>query len=87
MANGNGVNFDISDDSQFRAFCVQQFGVLMERTAGLSELKTEHAVMKQEIADIQTDMKDAKKWENIKMAVGPVMVFLHGLVRALGFHI
>ena len=56
----------------------------------MSDLKTlqlEHEVVKSDIITIKDEMKDAKKWENIKMVVGPVMVVLHSIARGLGIHV
>jgi hypothetical protein len=83
----SSLTFDISDDQQFRQYCVQQFTKLDERTSGLSELREQHAVLKQEVSDIRQDMKDEKFWGNVKIAIAPLLVVLHGLGRALGLHI
>ena len=83
----NGISFDISDESQFRTFCVQQFGILGERTEGLKELKTKFPVLEQEVKDIREDMKDEKFWNNVKAYSGPVMVALHVAARKIGINI
>jgi hypothetical protein len=83
----NGLNFDLSDDSQFKAYVAQQFGILAERTEGLKELKTDVPLLKQEVADIRQDMKDDKLWANIKAYSGPVMVVLHVAAKKIGFNI
>ena len=83
----NGINFDISDDAQFKAFVVQQFGILAERTEGIKELKKDVPVLQLEVKDIREDMKDDKFWSNVRGYSGPVLVGLHIVARKLGINI
>lgn len=83
----NGINFDFSDDSQWKAYVAQQFGILAERTEGLKELKEDVPVLKQEIIQIKEDMKSDKYWGNVKAASGPVMVILHAVAHKLGINV
>jgi hypothetical protein len=57
MGNANGITFDLSDDNQFRQYCVQQFTLLGERTAGFAELKAKIPVIEQEVKDLRDDAK------------------------------
>jgi len=83
----NGVNFDISDDNQFRMYCVQQFGILADRTKGLEQIKVDVPLLKQELADVQEDIKDEKFWNNVKAYSGPILVGLHVVARKIGINI
>ena len=84
MSNG----FDINDDGQYKALVIQQLSTLMERTEGLPKLKEEHAVMQDQVAVIQDDMKDARKWENIKLfVIIPLVTALHAIARKFGANI
>lgn len=84
MSNG----FDINDEGQYKALVIQQLSTLMERTEGLSKLKAEHAVALDQIAEIQADAKDAKRWENIKLfVVVPLIAAAHAVARAFGANI
>lgn len=84
----NGFTFEFSDQTQVNAYVLAQLSLLVDRTTGLAELKSEHAVLKQEISDIQDDMKSAKKWENIKLfIVVPLVAALHAVARALGANV
>lgn len=48
-------------------------------------------VLQGDIAEIKQDQEDDKKWERIHnvlhYSIGPLLVFLHGLARKLGFSI
>lgn len=83
----NGVIYDISDDNQFKAYVAQQFGILAERTKGLSELKEDVPVLKQEVKDIKDDMERKEFWHNVKSYSGPVLVGLHIIAKKLGLNI
>jgi len=83
----NGVNFDISDDNQFRMYCVQQFGILTDRTQGLEKIKIDVPLLKQELADVREDIKDEKFWHNVKSAAGPFLVVAHIAAKKLGINI
>jgi hypothetical protein len=83
----NGLNFDISNDEQFKYFVVQQFSVLREQTEGLPQIKIDVPLLKQEVADLKKDIKDDKFWGNVKAASGPIMVALHIAAKKMGINI
>ena len=83
----NGISFDISDDAQFKTFVVQQLGIIGERTQGISDIKRDVPVLKQEVADIREDMKSDKFWGNVKSYSGIIGVVFHMAAHKLGFKI
>lgn len=83
----NGLTFDISDDNQFRAYCVRQFGILAERTEGLKDIKRDVPILKQEVADLREDAKSDKFWDNVRGYSGIVGVALHIAAHKLGFKV
>jgi hypothetical protein len=82
----NGLSFDISDDHQFKAYVVQQFGILGERTRCLDDLKDTAAkvpVIAQEVADLRSDAtkREYKQWiHTAALALGLTLknVLTHG---------
>lgn len=83
----NGINFNISDDSEFKAYVVQQFGILAERTEGLAGIKTAVPVLQTEVKEIKDDMERKEFWHNVKSYSGPVLVGLHIIAKKLGLNI
>lgn len=87
MANGNGITFDYSSDSEFKAFCVQKLTLLEERTSGLEALKTNVTTLQTQMEDVEGRIKDTAYWNNVKLAIAPVLVAAHAIARKLGWSI
>jgi hypothetical protein len=83
----NGLQFDITNDEQFRYFVVQEFAALKEQTKGLPEIKVDVPVLKREVIEIREDINRDKFWNNLKLASGPFLVLLHAGARKLGWNI
>jgi hypothetical protein len=86
----NGLNYDYSDENEFKAFLIQSLTTLQENTKDLPDIKTEIKkipLLEQDVIQIKTDMKDDKFWGNVKAASGPVMVALHIAAKKIGINI
>ena len=90
MANGNGINFDINDDAQFRTFCVSKLLTLDERTKDLPEIRVAHAVLKAEVEDaLKAEVEDLRKnadWADTKQWIHSIVVLILTRVKAMVFH-
>lgn len=81
--NGNGITFDYSNDSEFKAYVVTQLGKL----DGLKQNADKVPVIEQAFKDLRREYDDSQKWNNIKSFAGPVLVALHVAARSLGIKI
>lgn len=82
----NGILFDYSNESEFKAYVVQQLGKL-DVLPDIQAKANRVPLIEQEVKDLKADMKDEKLWGNVKSFSGPVMVALHVAARAVGIKI
>jgi hypothetical protein len=83
---GNGIQFDYSNESEFKAYVVQQLGKL-DILPDLQAKANRVPLIELELKDIREDIKDQKFWGNVKSFSGPIMVGLHVAARALGLKV
>jgi hypothetical protein len=86
----NGINYDYSDENEFKAFLIQSLTELKSNTADLPTIKDEIKkipLLDQEVKDIRKDMDRDKFWGNAKAASGPIMVALHIAAKKIGINI
>ena len=82
----NGINFDYSNENEFKAYVVQQLGKL-DVLPDIKAKADKVPILETELNALRKEYDNSERWNNIKSASGPVMVALHIVAHKLGINI